>query len=269
MTKLATAQLYLRILTTVLALSFTQGVGAVDDDYQLGAGDIIRITIFESPSLNTDARISESGAVSLPILGKVNVSGLNTDEAANQIARSLEQGGILKIAHVSVMVSQFMSRQVSVIGQVNKPGKYVLDKSSSLIDVLATAGGIGSNGGNKAILIRKVDGQEQKTEINLSAVLNKQSEKNLQVLNGDIIYVPDAEKFYIYGEVQKPGIIKLEPNMSVLHAISAAGGITNKGSESNVELKRLDPQGNIQILETELGELVKPNDIIFIPEGWF
>ncbi|QWF71686.1 SLBB domain-containing protein [Methylomonas paludis] len=271
MTKFATARLpicYIAILLISIFCRAALAEPSPEDDYSLGAGDIIKVQFFESPALNSEVRISESGTVNLPMIGKLNVGGLNTDETSHLIEAAYQNAGLIKNAHVSVMITQFNSRQVSVLGQVNKPGKFVLDKYSTVIDLLATAGGINPNGGNKAYLIRKIDGQEQKITIDLNAVLDKQSEKNVQVLTGDIIYVPDAEKYYIYGEVLKTGIIKLEPNMTVLHAISAAGGITSRGSLRGVELKRLDKQGNIQTLDVELDELVQPNDVIYIPEGW-
>jgi polysaccharide export outer membrane protein len=162
-----------------------------------------------------------------------------------------------------------MSRKVSVIGQVNHPGQFFLEKTSNIIDLLAMAGGVSQTGGDKAIIIRQVDGHEQKTSIDLYNILQVQQSNAPTITDGDIIFVPEADKFYIHGQVLKPGILKLEHNMTVLQAISAAGGVTPKGSENSVQLKRPDAQGNMQSINVELGELVHPNDIIYIPEGWF
>jgi polysaccharide export outer membrane protein len=241
-------------------------------DYKLGPGDIIKITVFDYPDLSTEERVSESGTVSFPLLGKLAVGGLSADEARNLIASDLEAQGFIKQAHVTVLVTQFVSRQVSVIGEVNKPGKYPLDKTSTIVDLLSMAGGVSSSGGDKAILIRPATegGKETKTEIDLYALFQGGESKHLEVINGDIIYVPRALVFYVYGEVQRPGMIRLERNMTVTHAISAAGGLTPKGTENGIKLKRRDAHGDMQTLEdVGMEEQVKPDDILYVRESWF
>ena len=241
-------------------------------DYKIGPGDVIKITVFDYPDLSAEERVSESGAISFPLLGKVDVSGLSTDETRNLIASRLETQGFIKQPHVSVIVSQFMSQQVSVIGEVNKPGKYPLDKTSTIVDLLSMAGGVNVNGGDKAILIRpaKEGIKETKTEIDLYALFQGSDSKQLEALNGDIIYVPRAQVFYIYGEVQRPGMIRLERNMTVTHAISSAGGLTPKGTENGIKLKRRDGQGVMQTIDdVNAEEKVKPDDILYVRESWF
>ena len=241
-------------------------------DYKLGPGDILKITVFDYPDLSTEERVSESGTISFPLLGKLAIGGLSTDGARNLIASRLETGGFIKQAHVTVIVSQFMSQQVSVIGEVNKPGKHPMDKASTLVDLLAMAGGVNANGGDKAILIRpdKEGGKETKTEIDLYALFQGNDSKHLEVQNGDIIYVPRAQVFYVYGEVQRPGMIRLERNMTVNHALSAAGGLTPKGTENGIKLKRRDAQGAMQTIEdVDPEEQVKPDDILYVRESWF
>lgn len=242
------------------------------DDYKLGPGDVLKIMVFDYPDLSTEERVSESGAISFPLLGKITVGGLSTDEARNLITSRLESQGFIKQAHVTVIVSQFVSQQVSVIGEVNKAGKFPLDKTSTLVDLLSMAGGVNSNGGDKAILIRpaKDGGRETKTEIDLYALFQGSDSKHIEVQNGDIIFVPKAQVFYVYGEVQRPGMVRLERNMTVLHAISSAGGLTPKGTENGIKLKRRDAQGVMHTIEdVEPEELVKPDDILYVRESWF
>jgi polysaccharide export outer membrane protein len=266
MIKLVT-QLVSILISAILIFSSA----SAETDYKLGAGDIIKITVFDYPDLSTEARISESGEITFQMLGNLAVGGLSTDEVRNLIATRLDKDGFIKQPYVSVMVSQFMSQQISVIGHVNKPGKYPLDKTSTVVDLLAMAGGIDSSGDDKAILIRpgKEGKKETKTEIDLYTLFQGGESKNITVLNGDIIYAPRAEVFYIYGEVQGPGMLRLERNMTVLQAISAAKGLTPKGTEKNVKLKRPNENGEMQTIDVELGERVKPNDILYIRESWF
>ena len=273
MVRFAMMKLAVRLVIPLLVgiLSAFSGAHAVGD-YKLGPGDTLKITVFDYPDLATEERVSESGTISFPLLGKISVGGLSTDEMRNLIATRLESQGFIKQPHVTVIVTQFVSQQVSVIGEVNKPGKYPLEKSSTIVDLLSMAGGVNGNGGDKAILIRPArdGGKETKTEIDLYALFQGKDSKHVEVQHGDVIFVPRAQVFYIYGEVQRPGSLRLERNMTVTHAISAAGGLTSKGTENGVKLKRRDEHGDMQIIEdVDLEEQVKPDDIIYVRESWF
>ncbi len=273
MAQFAMTRLAVRLIVPVLFGILLNLSGAwAAGDYKLGPGDTLKITVFDYPDLSTEERVSESGTISFPLLGKISIGGLSTDEARNLIASRLESQGFIKQAHVNLIVSQFVSQQVSVIGDVNKPGKYPLEKTSTIVDLLSMAGGVSVNGGERAILIRpaKDGGKETKTEIDLYALLQGTDSKHLEVQNGDIIFVPRAQMFYIYGEVQRPGMIKLERNMTITHAISSAGGLTPKGTENGIKLKRRDAQGNmLTIDDVNPEELIKPDDILYIRESWF
>ena len=109
----------------------------------LGSGDVVKITIYEHPDLTTEARVSPSGSVSLFLLGEVKIAGGTTAAAQAAIARRLEAGDFVKNPQVNVMVVQYHSQQVSLLGQVNKPGKYPLDGgAATMVDLLALAGGV-------------------------------------------------------------------------------------------------------------------------------
>lgn len=265
-------RLALRLLPLLIGILLIFPGAWAADDYKLGPGDILKITVFDYPDLSTEERVSESGTISFPLLGKIPIGGLSTDEARNLLASRLETQGFIKQPHVTVLITQFVSRQVSVIGEVNKPGKYPLEKTSTIVDLLSMAGGVSANGGDKAILIRpaKEDGKETKTDIDLYALFQGNESKHLEVLNGDIIFVPRALVFYVYGEVQRPGMIRLERNMTVTHAISAAGGLTPKGTENGIKLKRRDAKGDMQTID-DVGpeEPVRPDDILYVRESWF
>jgi len=246
------------------------GANAVSE-YVLGAGDIIKVTVFDYPDLTTEVRVSESGTVTFPLLGELSVGGLSADEAQNLIAERLASGGFIKQAHVSVMVSQFMSQQVSVIGHVNKPGKYPLSKASTIVDLLAMAGGVGPTGGDTAVLIRpgKGGGKETRTEIDLYALFQSGESNNIEVITEDIIFVPRALVFYIYGEVQHPGMFRLERNMTIAQAISVGGGLTPKGTDNSVEVKRRDEKGGMRLLDMELHDQLLADDVLYVKESWF
>lgn len=240
------------------------------DEYPLGGGDIIKVTVFDYPDLTTETRVSESGTITFPLIGEVLVGGLSVAEVETFLANRLSNQEFIKHPHVSVIVSQFLSQQVSVIGQVNKPGKYPLDKTSTVTDLLAMAGGVNSAGAETAVLIHpgKDGKKESRKEIDLYNLFHEGVAEKVEVVGGDTIYVPRAPVFYIYGEVQRPGSYRLERNMTVAQAISVGGGLTSKGTENGVEVKRQE-KGEIQQLGMELRDQLRANDVLQIKESWF
>ena len=226
---------------------------------KLGVGDAVRVTVFQQPDLTTEARISEQGSITMPLAGDVKIAGLSAAEAGARIAAALKNGKYLKNPQVSLAVTTLRSRQVNVLGLVTRPGRYVLDDTSSqLSDVLAAAGGIAVGGDEYVTLVR--DGKSQKI-----AALSK----GVYLKNGDTIHVERAPVFYIYGEVTRAGAYPLTQNMTVMQAIAAGGGITPRGSESRVKLRR--PAGDGKYVETNIGlqDKLKADDVVYVKEAIF
>ena len=259
----------LSLLFALLGLSFTL---LAAEDYTLGAGDVIKITVFDYPDLATETRVSESGTITFPLLGEVRALDLSPASLAARIEKELSRQNFIRQPHVTVNITQFVSQQVSVIGEVYKPGKFYLEKSSTISDLIAQAGGVNPTGGDKAVITRasKEGGKrDSKIEVDLYALFQGDQSKDIEILAGDMIYVPKSPVFFIYGEVQHPGMYRLERNMTVAQAISVGGGLTPRGTDSDVKVKRPDQQGEIQANPIELGERVKPDDVIFVRESWF
>jgi polysaccharide export outer membrane protein len=226
---------------------------------KLGVGDAIRVTVFQQPDLTTEARVSEKGTVVVPLIGEQKVTGKSTAEAGAQIATALKNGKYLKDPQVSVALVTLRSRQVSVLGQVARPGRYALDDTSSLLtDVLAAAGGVMATGADNAIVTR--DGQPQKVEV-LS--------KSFKLQNGDTVYIERAPVFYIYGEVTRAGAYRVEPNMTVVQALAAGGGITPRGSDRRLKMRRATADGKVAESDARLQDTVKADDVIFVKEALF
>jgi polysaccharide export outer membrane protein len=216
----------------------------VPADYRLGAGDLLRISVFGAPELATEARVSQSGNISFPLIGEIKVAQLSPRQVESMLTAHLEQGRFLRHPQVSVYVLEYQSQMISVMGHVAKPGQYALQRTTRVLDALATAGGpINSEAADVANLIR-ADGT--KTIIDLTALFSGDPAQNVTVSAGDTLYVPRAPHFYVYGEVQRPGMYKLERNMTVSRAISAGGGLTPRGSERHAIIKRRDADGKEQ-----------------------
>ena len=226
---------------------------------KLGVGDAVHVTVFQQPDLTLDARVAENGTIVMPLAGAVKIAGLTTTAAGAQIAEALKRGKFLNNPQVNVALTTVRSRQVSVLGQVARPGRYPLDESSSaLADVIAAAGGVLPTGSETIVVTRS--GKEQKVEL---------LGKAFPLQGGETVYVDRAPVFYIYGEVTRSGAYRIEPNMSVMQAIAAGGGITPRGSDRRLKLRRAAADG--KWIETDVGlqERIRPDDVLYVKEALF
>ncbi len=245
-------------------------VGAAAADVPLGPGDVLKISVHGNPDLSLETRVSEGGSITFPLVGEVSVGGQDTFAAEKKIAGLLESGGFIRKPQVNIIVTQMQSRQVSVLGQVNRPGRYPIDGKRRLTDILALAGGASAEGGDTVTLIHTRDGEASREVIDiLEMVRSGDMTKNRELASNDTIYVERAPRFYIYGEVQRPGVFRLERNMTVLQALSVGGGLTPRGTERGVRIKRRDADGNMQVLKARHDELVRVDDVIYIRESLF
>ena len=240
-------------------------------DYRLGSGDVVKITVFDHPELSLNTAIDDQGQIHFPLVGAVPVAGETAATAQKRIADGLAKGGFLKNAQVNLVVDQYRSQQVSVLGQVKDPGKYSLDAPSTVTDLLAEAGGILQSGADTIVLIRKQEqGPEQRMEIDTRALYHGKSASTDQtVRGGDVIFVPQAPVFYIYGEVQKPGAFRLERNMTVMQALSVGGGITPRGTQRGIQIRRRSEDGKTTSMTASLGDEIRADDVIYVKESLF
>jgi polysaccharide export outer membrane protein len=237
----------------------------------MGPGDTIKIAVYQNPDMTIETRISEVGSVTFPLLGPVEVGGLTPAQAEIRIATLLKSGGFVPRAQVTILVTQFRSRQVSVLGQVNHPGRYAIEEPTvRLTDVLAIAGGIAPTGAETVTVMRAGDGGEQRIEVDLLGLFDGPGQaKNIELGNGDTVFVPRIPVFYIYGEVQKPGAYRLERKMTVMQAVSLASGLTQRGSEKGLRIVRRAANGATKSLTAGMEDFVLQDDVIYLKESLF
>ncbi len=246
-------------------------------DYTLGPGDIIRILVFQNPDLTLETRVSESGTINYPLIGNVKVGGLPLSEASRAIASELKSGGFVQQPQVNILLLEVRGNQVSVLGEVNRPGRFPLETfNTHLSEMLAMAGGIesaiGPNGGGSdtVILSGMRNGQPFRKEIDIpSLFLQDQPGNDIIVSGGDVIYVPPAPLYYIYGEAQRPGSFRVRRGMTIQQALAEAGGPSLRGTQRGMKLYRRNADGVVAVTETQLTDLVQPNDVIFVTESLF
>jgi polysaccharide biosynthesis/export protein len=236
-------------------------------DYRVGPGDLLRVSVFDHPELAADLRVSQSGNLTFPLLGQLAVAGKSPHDIESTLVEGLAGGGFVHQPQVSVLVIDYQSQKISVMGQVTRPGQYALTASQHAIDLLAEAGGVVNLvAADDATLIKR---NGDRVPIDLVAMFAGDPRQNPEVAAGDTIYVPRAPQFYVYGEVQRPGVYRLERRMTVSQAISAGGGLTPKGSDRRALVKRRDATGKERKLSVSASDLLEPDDVLVIKQGLF
>jgi polysaccharide export outer membrane protein len=237
----------------------------------LGPGDSIRITVFQNPDLTTESRLSQSGSIVFPLIGEVGLGGLTTAEAGARIADQLKRGNFIVNPQVAVSIVQVRSRQVHVLGQVSRPGNYVLEDSATrLTDVLTLAGGISTTGADTVTVLTNRNGKPERRMVDVPSIFQGgDPATNMQIENGDTIFVERAPVFYIYGEVQRAGAYRWEPNMIVMQALSLGSGLTPRASARNIGIHRRMPDGKFAKLDAKLTDPIQADDIVFVRESLF
>jgi polysaccharide export outer membrane protein len=244
---------------------------AAMQDYVLGPGDTIKISVFQNPDLMLQTRVSENGTITYPLIGAVQVGGLSTSAAEKRIAKMLKDGAFLINPQVTVLIDQVHGNQVAALGQFSRPGRYPLETTQTrLSDLIAQAGGIAANGSDTVIFAGRRDGKKVWQQIDVGNMfVNNQMDNDFLLQGGDILYVDRAPMFYIYGEVQRPGSYRVERNMTLVQALANGGGLTPRGTQKGVRIKRRDASGKMVELHADLDEPVRPEDVVFVREGIF
>lgn len=239
-------------------------------DYVLGAGDVIRITVFQSPELTLDTRVPESGVISYPLLGSVNIGGLTIAQAERRLAEGLLQGKFLRNPQVSILITQLRGSQASVLGHAVRPGRYPLELTNTrLSDLMALAGGVAPDGSDQLVVVGKRNGKPFRAEIEFSKLFRGGSDQDIVMQNDDVVYVERAAQIYIYGEVQRPGALRLERGMTLLQALAAGGGLTPRGTQRGIKVHRKDADGAVQELSPTMQDTLQAGDVIYVRESLF
>ena len=269
--------------SVLLALTLCSGVAlaqtspsatasAAKAEALLGAGDVVKITVYQNPDLTVDgARISETNQINFPLVGNVVIGGLTASAAEQKIAKLLRDGGFVLRPQVTIQVGQIRSAVISILGQVGKPGRYPIETVGAKVsEMIAAAGGVVPGGADVVTLVGTRNGKPIKLDIDLPAILQSgKAELDLEVQNGDVIYADRAPTAYIYGEVQRPGQFKLERGMTLMQALAQAGGLTARGTQRGIKVHRRDANGAVEIISLDLNDPVARDDVIYVKESLF
>jgi polysaccharide export outer membrane protein len=248
---------------------------AQTESITIGRGDVIQIKVLEAPELEQNARVADAGTITLVLGGNVMVAGLTPPQAALAVERALIDGHYMLAPHVSITLTQTVTQNVTIMGQVRAPGSYPIGTPRPILDVLAMAGGLTDVADRKVTVERR--GTKKRIVFVLSNSANTTLDASVAVLPGDTLIVPKADVVYILGDVGRPGGIAMVTNdskLSALQAISLAGGTPPNAVPSHARLIRKHPDGTYVELPLQLSAMQKgkqpdiplqADDIVFVP----
>ena len=230
------------------------------EEYQVGPDDVLEVSIFEweanDETKTLQLRVSETGVISLPAVGVLTVAGQPVQEIQRMIEKELISRNVLQTPRVGVRVSEFRSRQISVIGAINLPGSYAIHQNvSTLLNMLTLAGGPQASAGGVAYVIRNggKDKESARIQIDLDDLLeNANANLNPVLSAGDVVYVPKAPLIYVYGEVKQAGAFTFRKRLRVLESIALAGGFSELANRRAVSLIRRSASGEDSLHQLDL-----------------
>jgi polysaccharide biosynthesis/export protein len=253
------------------------GRGQASASIKIGPGDLLEITVFDVPEMTQQVRVGADGKAELELLGNTELAGLTAQEAAETIARELRDQKFLQRPQVNVLVKEFASQGVSVMGEVQHPGVYQVLGPRSLLDVISMAGGL-TNVADTRVTVKRRSGAEDKLTVKLKTDDPDTSlSNNVQVYPGDLVLVPRAGIVYVLGDVNRPGgfVMQDSGKISLLQALAQAGGPSKTASLSKAVLLRKSAQGQgyvthkLDVSKIERGQEedveLGTNDILFVP----
>jgi polysaccharide biosynthesis/export protein len=243
--------------------------------YVIGPNDVLAIKVFDEPTLTGPYNVDSDGSITFPFVGRVEVGGKTVRDIEGILTKLLAEG-YLRQPQVSVEISQYRSRSIFVLGEVRSPGKYSIEGQVTLLEVIAKAGSLTATAGNSIIVQRYKDGlpptvlapalpgddrAAEVMRVSMDDLREGRITANLLLQDGDTIFVPQADRFYVTGFVKSPGSFVLVPNMTVQQAIAVAGGLTERGSTRGIKIIRRVGDKEVEV-DAKMSDPVKPNDTI-------
>lgn len=236
-------------------------VDAATAAYVLGRDDVVEVGLLGRNDFGGRSRVQADGTIQLPFIGKVPAADRTTAELSDAVRKALQAGGYFPDPVVTVEVVGYASRYITVLGSVGSPGLVPINRPYRLSEILARVGGI-RDGGADFLSVRSADGTEKRYQVSDLATGN--ADQDPYVKPGDKIYAPQAEQFYIYGQVNGPGAYALRSNTTVRMAIAKGGGLTESGSDKKIDVTRGGKKVKLQ-----LDEVIQPGDVLVVGERMF
>ena len=254
------------ILSTILCF----GSLVFAKEYQIGPGDVIRITVYDNEDLTTRVMVNSDGKVVMPLLGPVEVSNLSIPQVARQITELLADGYLVN-PQVNVFVEEYRSKKVVILGQVRQPGLIELSGAISFLELISKAGGLSAEAGDTATIKRGISEENDEVIIvDLKALIEKGDlTQNVQIFDGDTVNVSKGGMCFVTGQVEEPGTYPCGDGTTVLKIIALSGGFTGKASKSGVRIIRVVNNEKKLYKSVPLDTRLQQDDVIVVPESFF
>lgn len=236
--------------------------------YLIGPQDVLSVTVYGEADLTKGGiTVDADGTFDFPLIGRVQAGGRTVRQIEADIKTRLG-ASYLRDPSVTVEVVKFRSQTVYVTGQVRNPGKFTLSGDASIMTVLAEAGSVTAQAGSYVVITHahatSADGEDGQMRVSRRDLETGRAQ-NVRLQDGDTIFVPRAETFFVTGFVRQPGSFVLDGDVTVLQAISLAGGPTERAAMNRVKIRRI-VNGETQDVKVKLTDLVQPNDTIIVPQ---
>ncbi|MGH9365905.1 MAG: polysaccharide biosynthesis/export family protein [Thermoanaerobaculia bacterium] len=251
-------------------------------EYRLGPKDLLEIRVFEIPELNLERRVSDAGTIGLPLLGEFSVSGLTSSEVRERLQSALTAKYVNR-ANVSVVVKEYASKPVSILGAVQKPGSLTVSGQWPLLLAISAAGGLTERAGRKIYVLRRTDnGLSDTLEVNVDELFQGSSPIwNVPIFPSDVVNIPArlTVRVFCLGEVRQPGALEFDSDgrISLLSVLAKAGGLTDRASRT-IRIKRQGPDGKDVETVVDFKRIIsgkdpdptlKPDDVVIVKESFF
>lgn len=277
-------------------------MAAADKNYTIGPKDVLEITVFDEKELTRTVVVGPNGKIRFPLLREVEVAGLTVRQVESRIEQALEERFLVD-PQVSIVVKEYHSQKVYVLGAITKPGYYSLTGKTTVLEIISIAGGITPQGGKTLILVRgaanggvaleKIIGTERKADDVVEDFTQKvgtppividghklldmgDTTLNVELQGGDILYIPKFRKVFVLGEVKRPGGITYDESLTLLKAVTLAGGLTPLGKKKvlvkrivNGKEKQFKVNLNTIIKDSEKDIPLMAEDVIVVPRRIF
>jgi polysaccharide export outer membrane protein len=269
----------------------TRPAGIAGKDYRIGPGDVLHVTVYGHEDMNLTVVVQPEGGFVFPLIGTVPAARSTPQEVEARIAARLARG-LIRHAQVTVVVQEYRSQVVFVVGEVSRPGTYPLAGETSVVEILSRAGPLSSNASTEVVIVRPrapVDRPVLPLEVKASAAGGANGaraasaevlradvraiqaghlDKNLAMKPGDTLFVPAAARFFVTGEVRNPGAFAFSSGITVRQAVSLAGGFTQDASKGGARVVR-ELGGKSQNIKMKLDDPVQPGDTVIIKATLF
>ncbi len=229
--------------------------------------------------MSAEVTVNDNAQVTLPLIGTLKIGGFSPPAIEKLIAQRLKDGEYLRNPEVSVQVRQVRSQMISVLGEVLRPGRFPILGKLTVLDALATAGGLTPKADRTVFLLRRngadgtpMNGDSQRKEIaiRLDQLIDSGKEDlDVELKNDDVVFVAPQKVFYIHGEVRRPGAYPMEAELDVMRVLAISGGVTERGSLRRIRIHRKDANQKIQVLTPDLNAPIVNGDVVYVDERLF